>query len=300
MKTFSAVIGAVLGFASLGSAHMQMSDPPPFKSSHNKFATTKDTDMSSPLAANGANFPCKGYHKAVGTPEGQPVATWTPGQSYKMTIGGGAYHNGGSCQASLSVDGGKTWKVIHSYIGSCPAQGESSFGFVVPGDTPAGNAIFAWTWFNQVGNREMYMNCAAVTIGGGAPKVRKARGASVPFNSRPAMFVANIGNGCKTADSADVIFPDPGPDVDSKSQKSAAPVGNCGAQRSGSGSASASAPAASGAGAAPLKDNNAGGAGAPPAGAPPAGGPPAAAIPAATSAPAPVGGGGSNGTCGGQ
>jgi hypothetical protein len=208
MKTFTAVAAAIAGLVSYSSAHMEMKDPPPFRSKFNKFTTDVDYSMTSPLAASGADFPCKGYHKLVGTPQAQSVVTWTPGQTYKMTITGGTPHNGGSCQASLSFDGGSTWKVIHSYVGNCPVMGESGYDFVVPTDTPAGNALFAWSWFNQVGNREMYMNCASVTIGGGSGgKIRKVRGVSDSINSRPAMFVANVGNGCSTAEGTDLLVP---------------------------------------------------------------------------------------------
>ncbi|KAF5134864.1 hypothetical protein E5D57_005501 [Metarhizium anisopliae] len=294
MKTSSAVIAAIIGFASYGSAHMQMSDPPPFLSKFNKFTEQgkQDDSMTSPLLASGSNFPCKGYHSLVGTPQGQSVATWTPGQSYKMTIAGTATHNGGSCQASLSFDSGKTWKVIHSYVGSCPLQDGAAFSFTVPSDTPAGDALFAWTWFNQLGNREMYMNCAAVTIGGGA-KIRKARGDTTPFSSRPAMFTANIGNGCSTEESKDVVFPDPGSELDTKSDKPAPPAGSCGTKGSGSGSgsgsASAPAPAASGA-LVNNSNNNAGNPSAPPASTP---SPTPVSTAAAASTPKLVGSGGS-------
>ncbi|TWU74902.1 hypothetical protein ED733_003973 [Metarhizium rileyi] len=257
MKTLTAVTATVLSFAALGSAHMEMTEPPPFRGKTNKFSTDVDHSMTSPLNPQGDNFPCKGYHKLMGTPQGKSVATWAPGQTYKMTIAGGANHGGGSCQAALSFDGAKTWKVIHSYVGNCPGAGESSFSFGVPTDTPAGDAIFAWTWFNRVGNREMYMNCASVTIGD-APKMRKARGVSDSISKRPGLFVANIGNGCSTADGKDLLFPEPGPDVDMKSQQTVGPVGKCGAaQGEGSGAALASAPPASVASAiasAPLND----------------------------------------------
>ncbi|MEU9803530.1 hypothetical protein [Streptomyces sp. NPDC051000] len=35
-------------------------------------------------------------------------------------------------------------------------------GFRIPTDLPRGEAVVSWTWFNRVGNREMYMNVAAV------------------------------------------------------------------------------------------------------------------------------------------
>jgi hypothetical protein len=230
MKSFATLL-AVSGLASLASAHMEMSYPPPFKSKSNPHAGQDiDYSMTAPLDQSGNNFPCKGYNSLVGTPAGASVANWTPGESYNFTITGGAAHNGGSCQASLSFDGGSTWTVIHSYIGNCPVQGESSFDFAIPTDTPAGEALFAWTWFNNVGNREMYMNCASVTIGGGNAK----RAPSDPMSGRPAMFVANVGNGCTTVETKDVEFPQPGPDVTRDGSNSGAPEGSCGGSGGGS------------------------------------------------------------------
>ena len=67
------------------------------------------------------------------------------------SLSGSATHGGGSCQFSLSYDGGSTWAVIHSIIGGCPLN--SAYTFSVPNNIPSGNALFAWTWFNKVGNR---------------------------------------------------------------------------------------------------------------------------------------------------
>ena len=207
---FARVLGSFLGLVAGAHAHMEMKSPPPFRSRFNPYTGSDvDYDMISPLKADGSNFPCKGYNKLIGTAGGKPVATWVPGQTYSMTITGNTPHNGGSCQASLSFDGGKTFKVIHSYIGNCPVMGDSSYAFTLPNDTPAGDAVFAWTWYNFQGNRELYMNCAAITI---KAKGRR-RAASDPFNSRPAMFVANVGNGICTFEGTDVDFPQPGPDV---------------------------------------------------------------------------------------
>ncbi|EWG36610.1 hypothetical protein FVEG_00554 [Fusarium verticillioides 7600] len=226
-------VATCLGLAGLAQAHMEMIYPPPFKSKSNPNAGSDvDYSMTAPLDASGANFPCKGYHSLFGTKEGASVADWAAGGSYNMSITGGANHGGGSCQASLSYDKGKSWKVIHSYIGNCPGAGTTTFDFKVPSDAPSGEAIFAWSWFNQIGNREMYMNCAAVTIGGGSGKRADA------MSNRPEMFVANVGNGCTTEESSDLEFPDPGPDVTNDSQKTAGPKGTCGKAGSGSGSGS--------------------------------------------------------------
>ncbi|GFP58294.1 hypothetical protein TASIC1_0010010500 [Trichoderma asperellum] len=224
MRFFNTVAAVVLGLAAVANGHMEMSYPPPFRSKFNAnypdHFSDEASNMKSPLDSQGANYPCKGYHTDLGTPAGKSVVIWAPGGAYNFTITGQTYHDGGSCQASLSYDKGQTFKVIHSYIGGCPPPGDSSWDFTVPADAPAGEALFAWTWFNNLGNREMYMNCAAVTIGAG-----KKRAASVPFASRPDIFLANIGpkgNGAITPDSKDVDFPQPGNEVDRRPSLNAA------------------------------------------------------------------------------
>ncbi len=231
----------LLTLALLGTpttAHMQLTYPPPLRSKSNPNTPTANIDysMTSPLKTDGSDFPCKGYLSLLNTPQGQAVASWSASGRYNFTVSGGAAHGGGSCQAALSVDGGTTFRVLHSYEGGCPLQGDSSFGFVVPADTPSvRGAVFAWTWFNRLGNREMYMNCAVVDIVAGGGGAR----AKVAFGIRPTLFRANIGNGCRTVESADVQFPDPGPDVDG-GVGATAPVGSCGDSGAGYGSGSGS------------------------------------------------------------
>ncbi|KAK2033382.1 extracellular protein [Colletotrichum zoysiae] len=221
------IVSALVLLASQATAHMAITYPPPLRSKENPYSGNDiDYSITSPLSASGSDFPCKGTLNLLGTPEAAPVATWQAGQTYNMTIAGGANHNGGSCQAALSFDSGKNFTVIHSYIGACPVAGTSSLKFTLPADTPsAQDAIFAWTWFNNVGNREFYMNCAVITITGGGAGGSTA----TSFSSRPQIFKANIANGCSTLEGSDVLFPDPGPDVTTAGTKTAAPVGNCGA-----------------------------------------------------------------------
>lgn len=122
-----------------------------------------------------------------------------------MELSGGATHSGGSCQLSLSYDNGATFKVIKSMEGGCPLT--KNYDFEIPGDAPSGDALFAWTWFNLEGNREMYMNCADVTISGGSG------GSGGSLSSLPDMFAANVGNGCKTVEGKHTVFENPGDDV---------------------------------------------------------------------------------------
>lgn len=107
---------------------------------------------------SGSDFPCRSHLSDLGTPAGASVVTWNAGSEYNFTIAGiidepltPAFHNGGSCQAALSYDGGKTWKVIHSYQGACPTSTGGDFKFKVPSDAKTGAAVFAWLWWNYTG-----------------------------------------------------------------------------------------------------------------------------------------------------
>lgn len=249
---------ATLLLALLGttSAHMEVQFPPPFKSKYNTNTPSADVDynMVAPLSADGSDFPCKGYQSVLGTAAGASTATFAAGAKGNLTVTGGANHGGGSCQISLSTDGAKTFTVIQSIVGNCPTSGTSNLDFTIPADMPSGEAVMAWTWHNQIGNREMYMNCAAVTITGSSAARRKNRRAATAFAARPGIYIANVGaagDGCTTKESFDVVYPVPGPDVVDDSQKPQTPdcgvtqkvvagSGSSGGSDSGSGSGSAS------------------------------------------------------------
>jgi len=245
---FSSLIAA-LGLASYASAHIKMTTPTPFG---------KSNLDNSPLLGDGTNFPCKqttGEYDAEGASNPMPLGSTQP-----LNFIGSAVHGGGSCQISITYDAkpnkNSVWKVIHSIEGGCPMIGVSgnngdsasqvvpdTFHFTIPTGLPTGNAVLAWTWFNKVGNREMYMNCAPVTFTGGNAKRTEAEDQLVGnltqlverdnafYNSLPDMFVANIENGCTTADTADVIFPNPGDSLErlglATSKALSTPIGSC-------------------------------------------------------------------------
>ncbi|PYH97289.1 hypothetical protein BO71DRAFT_468215 [Aspergillus ellipticus CBS 707.79] len=196
--------------------HVQMSKPYPIRSplDPNGDESKKDYSYTNPLSTGGSDYPCKGYASDAF----RSVATYSPGGQYDLELQGSATHEGGSCQISLSYDSGKSFKVIHSMIGGCPLT--ESYKFSIPSDAPGGNALLAWTWFNKVGNREMYMNCAQVTIGGSGRKreseeMSEKRGV-MAYNSAPPVFIANV-NGpgqCTTVEGNDVNFPMPGDSVE--------------------------------------------------------------------------------------
>ncbi|KAL6849412.1 hypothetical protein ACO1O0_008952 [Amphichorda felina] len=214
---------AVLGLASAASAHIVMTNPVPFGNPNN-----------SPLEGNGSDFPCKNL-----SPDGSTANSYKAGSTQQLSFKGSAVHGGGSCQVSVTTDKNPTkqsqWKVIKSIEGGCPAQDQTGnmgdnadaeipykYDFTIPEEMPEGDYVFAWTWFNKVGNREMYMNCASVEVTGGS-------GDEGFMNTLPDMFVANIENECFTLDSADVVFPDPGQAVErlnGATEAWGAPTGN--------------------------------------------------------------------------
>ncbi|GAA94037.1 uncharacterized protein L969DRAFT_44948 [Mixia osmundae IAM 14324] len=179
-----------------------MTKPYPFRSKFdpdNQASQNIDWTNTAPLMADGSNFPCKGYLSDLDRTA--PKDTLTAGQTYTTEFAGTATHGGGSCQWALSYDEGRTFAVIHSVIGGCPLA--SSYAFVVPSDAPASTkAVLSWTWFNRLGNREMYQNCAVVAV-------KNPRQASTW--SGPAIAQANIfGSNCIAPEGTEFVYPNPG------------------------------------------------------------------------------------------
>jgi hypothetical protein len=132
-----------LGVLPLALAHMQLSSPSPLRDPHsNRAAEPKDYNILDPLTKDGSNFPCKGYH--LNTPL-TTVATYVAGGSYNISLGGSATHGGGSCQVSLSCDGGKEFRVMNSMIGNCPM--DKTYPIDIPEGLECKQALLAWTWY---------------------------------------------------------------------------------------------------------------------------------------------------------
>lgn len=190
--------------------------------------------IKDPLISTGANFPCHGVDLSNPTTRTQMDIGST--QPLEFELGGGAntaVHGGGSCQISITyetdpakVKDPTNWKVIKSFIGGCPTDAlgnlESAIlcdgsnapdcvndlTFDIPPEVKDGNAILAWTWFNNIGNREMYMNCAAVSFHGGQDQL----------GTLPNMLVANLGIlQCTTTENFNTNFPEPGTYVQEES-----------------------------------------------------------------------------------
>ena len=235
---------AVLGLTALAQAHVKMTFPIPFGDA---------TLTNAPLNMTGADFPCKqrpGVYDTTGIPGG--TNNMPLGSSHELSFMGSAVHGGGSCQLSITYDTAPTvnsvWKVIHSIEGGCPERNiagnapggantidPSTYNFTIPTSLPTGKAVLAWTWYNKIGNREIYMNCAPVSLTAGASKRGEdqdlvGRNESqlmqrdlAAYNALPDMLVINlpplVEGGCVDTEDYDLKFPNPGDSVEQNSPK---------------------------------------------------------------------------------
>ncbi|KAJ3344340.1 hypothetical protein HDU93_000130 [Gonapodya sp. JEL0774] len=164
--------------ATLARAHIEMANPPPRNSKwipSSLGVSNIDYDGTTPLGA-ARPYPCQGK------PKGPIVATYQAGTSVHVSLFGSATHDGGHCQFAVSYDSGSTFVVLLTVVRECLRASGSEYNVPIPAGAPSGDAVFAWTWINAVGNREYYMGCADVNIQGSA-------GGSI---SGPQLFVANI------------------------------------------------------------------------------------------------------------
>jgi hypothetical protein len=200
-------------FASV-NAHMKLNTPVPYG---------KDTLNNSPLADTGDDFPCKQRTGVYDISEMNNIEVGVP---QELSFIGSAVHGGGSCQVSVTLDKEPTknsqWKVVHSIIGGCPSNvtgnlsdnskgnGAAVFQYTLPKGMPNGQYTLGWTWFNKVGNREMYMNCAPITVTGGGND-------NSVMETLPDMFVANIPfETCNIPENFNYQFPNPGDSVETR------------------------------------------------------------------------------------
>ncbi len=208
------------------AAHVVMVKPDPFNLNSEPYL------QSSPLSSD-LPFPCQGR-----TQHAEHITTFTAGATQLVKFWGSAVHGGGSCQFSVAYGNPiptdpSQWKTIYTIIGGCPADAVGNlptiakdaqqreqgpecgndtgkecvrqFNVPIPKDMMNGNATFAWSWLNKIGNREFYMDCAPVTITGGLD------GNSSVVDSLPPMFLANFPGQCTTGPSGGVVsIPNPG------------------------------------------------------------------------------------------
>ncbi|CUS11866.1 unnamed protein product [Tuber aestivum] len=227
MKFSAAAVAALSVFLpQIVSAHLVMVEPKQWFVPEVIRGSVETSDSQQhPLQADGSNYPCHGV-----APE-DVVATYEPGSTQELSLKGTAVHGGGSGQMSITYDLKPTkdskFRVMQSWMGDHPIKAAGNLGpddrdpgnlgaefplssinpltFKVPAGLPKGKAVVAWTWFNKLGNREMYMKCATVEITG-------QETSTAGFEALPEMFRANSGNGCQVPAGIDAIaFKNPGP-----------------------------------------------------------------------------------------
>lgn len=242
--TLSTVI-AYATFLSGVSAHLEMTEPAMFKNH-----AQAEGKVLNPLEPSGSDFPCQNGIPDETAPAGNQ---YEPGSDGVLQITGSATHGGGSGQMVITYDfpppkDESKWRVLSSYEGNHPINNPA--GNFVPGQNnkipalkfrvheglPKGKAIIAWNWFNKVGNREHYMKCATVSIGGSNEVVQGAMDTPA-LQKLPTMFRANS-NGCTVPENVEAIkFKNPGTSVfGSGSYESECDKTTAGSSGNGSGS----------------------------------------------------------------
>jgi hypothetical protein len=173
-------------------------------------------NLTAPLTK--AQFPCKGYWNDMYTDPsglGQPTDNFMAGQDASIILTGPS--TGGSGQISMSGNNGSL-TVIHSFEGSVGIKDQQELDFTFPSDAPTGNVVLSFTYF-PLGSTEVFQSCASIIL----LPAENATTPSIPFASRPDIFVANLDNNCTTDPTKEVMFPDPGPDF---TMNHTVPIGN--------------------------------------------------------------------------
>jgi hypothetical protein len=211
MQFSFATVAAFAALVSSSAAHMIMHDPPQW---------AVPGESLGPLDFEGADFPC-----ANGVADPTASRTYTAGSAAKLQLQGSAVHGGGSGQMIITYDFPPTrssvWRVMQSWEGDHPIKAAGNLpanpylihdpiSFAVPAGLPSGKAVVAWSWFNRIGNREMYMKCATVQINGKDSSVSDLS-QDPGMTALPTFFRANSGNGCVVPEGVDAIaFKNPG------------------------------------------------------------------------------------------
>lgn len=248
-NAFTLVLAA-LALCGTSSAHMVIAEPVPYG---------QDTLNNSPLQSS-SDYPCK---QRTGVYDLTKMNNMAVGQNQTLVWKGSATHGGGTCQIAVSLDKkptkDSTFKIIQTYVGGCPTTGAGNdapneFSYSIPEGFP--NGVFTWAvvWNNKIGNREIYMNCAPITVTGGSDNKDL-------YNSLPNLFLVNppVNPTCQIAEGYNLEIPFPGKFVQTLESTSVTAATGAGcaaakaAQTSGvsggtpatGGSSAASAPASS-------------------------------------------------------
>ncbi|KAF9334397.1 hypothetical protein BG006_002235 [Podila minutissima] len=171
----SALLAATTLLSCLGttSAHMAISYP---RAQAGPWTKDLRNTVHAWIGFQGKKFPCGGYPKGPVTSfkagDIIPVRFWTFGVDYKKFPPKAgikpARHGGGSCEFSLSYDGGKSWRVIGQYTKTCPDiyyEWPVLIPKNIPSCTDSNKCLFAFSWTAYATN-QFYHHCANILIKG--------------------------------------------------------------------------------------------------------------------------------------
>jgi hypothetical protein len=194
----------------LVECHLKLNNPVPYSKSTLQLDPLRNVAPGS----DQSDFPCQSKRIGGADPwivdqENELVA----GQPQTMTFDGSASHGGGSCQLSVTLDrqptADSTFKTIASWIGGCPIDdtdgGTHPWNYTIPSEVPNGKATLAWSWVSKLsGQPEFYMNCAPITVSGGAEDTKE-------FDQLEDMFRVNLPSSeCGSQLSSNLEIPNPG------------------------------------------------------------------------------------------
>lgn len=215
----------------LANAHLMLQSPVPFDQAALDNSPLENKAIGSP----GSNYPCKVYQGGGSSYSAGSSYSYKIDQVNKMSVGqdiplsfkGSAVHGGGTCQLAITLDKEPTpsseFKIIQVYEGGCPSKSDTEtrddYSFKIPEGFPnAEQAVFAWVWNNRIGNREIYMNCAPISITGGSDN-------KDVYNSLPNLYVIALpSSDCAAVESKDLKIPNPGKNVIVGGLKDAVPA----------------------------------------------------------------------------
>ncbi|CAD0083102.1 unnamed protein product [Aureobasidium vineae] len=207
-STYKILLLAQLSF--LVDCHLKLNNPVPYSKSTLQLDPLRNVAPGSEQS----DFPCQSKRIGGADPwivdhENELVA----GEPQTMTWDGSASHGGGSCQIGVTLDrqptADSTFKTIASFIGGCPIDdangGTHPFNYTIPSEVPNGKATLAWSWVSKLsGQPEFYMNCAPITVSGGAEDTKE-------FDQLEDMFRVNLPSSeCGSQLSSNLEIPNPG------------------------------------------------------------------------------------------
>ena len=228
----------------LVNCHLKLNDPVPYSKSTLQLDPLRNVAPGSEQS----DFPCQSKRIGGADPwtvdhENELVA----GEPQTMTFDGSASHGGGSCQLSVTLDrqptADSTFKTIASWIGGCPIDdtdgGTHPWNYTIPFEVPNGKATLAWSWVSKLsGQPEFYMNCAPITVSGGAENTTE-------FDQLEDMFRVNLPSSeCGSQLSSNLEIPNPGRYVTTIDTRALAPPTGTGCAAQGQASATQSSGAA--------------------------------------------------------